>query len=126
MPKSAPLVDGYAARRSSVIAERALDDYVSLVRRWERTYGDRAKDAIEEQMLRNLKNALSDVQDVTSRQGDDEADRRAYDIADRGLDRYEDLYREWRAAYSRPQARRIVNEMLTMLVDTLQSIRDNA
>ncbi|MEB3196753.1 MAG: hypothetical protein VKP62_06065 [Candidatus Sericytochromatia bacterium] len=126
LPQGLPLQDGHAARRSALIAERALGDYLNLTRRWERTYGDRAKDAIEEQMLRTLKDALDDVQRVTSREGRDEIDRRAYDLADRGLDRYELLYREWRATYGREQARLVVNEMLRMFVDTLEAIRDNA
>jgi hypothetical protein len=126
MPRDAGLVDGRAARRSASIAVRALDDYISLTRRWERTYGDRAKDALEEQMLRTLKNALDDVQDVTSRDGRDADDRRAYDIADRGLDRYEAMYREWRNTYGREAGRLVVNDMLRMLVDTLEAIRDNA
>jgi hypothetical protein len=126
VPRGGSLVDGFAARRSSAIAERALADYVTLTRRWELTYGDRAKDALEEQMLRTLKNALDDVQEVTSRDGRDADDRRAYDLADRGLDRYESLYREWRNTYGREAGRLVVNEMLRMLVDTLESIRDNA
>jgi hypothetical protein len=125
MPKGGALTDGFAARESSAIASDALADYVTLARRWDRTWGDRAKDALEEQMLSVMKRALDRVQDVTSREGHDTADRRAYDIADRGLDRYETLYREWQATYSRERRRLVVNEMLAMLVRTLEDIRDN-
>jgi hypothetical protein len=124
MPRGGSLTDGFAAMRASAIADRALKDYVELTIRWERTYGDRAKDALEEQMLRTLKSALDDVQEVTSRQGQTSYDRQAYDLADRALDRYEALYREWRNTYGREAGRLVVNEMLRVMVDALEAIRD--
>jgi hypothetical protein len=126
-PKEAkPAPGGFAARESSRVSRRVLSDYAQMLREWNRAYSDFERDNIEERMLRVLRNGLDEVQQVTSREGHDADDRRAYDIADAGLNNYERLYRDWQSTYNMGTRRRIVNTMLQYLVDTHERIRDNA
>ena len=116
---------GLAARESQRIAERSLYRYSELIRAWERAWSDSEKDRIEQDMLSELHAALGDVQQVTSSSGHDSADRRAYDIADQGLNRYDRLYRDWERAYGDREKREITNDMLSGMVQTLQDVKRN-
>ena len=116
---------GLAARESTRMAERSLYRYAELTRAWERAWSDSEKDRIEQDMLTELHSAIEDVQQVTSSSGHDSADRRAYDIADQGLNRYDRLYREWQMAWGDREKRRIINDMLSGMVQTLQDVKRN-
>lgn len=116
---------GTAARRASDYASDALYQQDRLLDEWQHSYSDSSKDRVEQRMLNNLYNALKDAQRVTSNQGYDSADRRAYDLADRCLSRYNDLRRDWSYAYGDREKRRIVNQMLNLMVDALQDIKRN-
>jgi hypothetical protein len=121
-----PMPRGYAARESSRVSRRVLNDYAQMLRDWNRAYSDYERDNIEERMLRVLREGLKEVQEVTSREGHDADDRRAYVLANYGLNNYERLYRDWESTYNADNRRRIVNAMLQNLVDTHERIRDNA
>jgi predicted small lipoprotein YifL len=122
--KGAPK-QGLAARESQRIAERSLYRYADLTRAWERAWSDSEKDRIEQDMLVELHSSIEDIQQVTSSSGHDSADRRAYDIADQGLNRYDRLFREWERAYGDREKRRITNDMLSGMVQTLEDVKRN-
>lgn len=116
---------GLAARDSQRIAERSLYRYAELIRAWERAWSDSEKDRLEQDMLTEMHAAIEDIQSVTSSSGHDSADRRAYDIADQGLNRYDRLFREWERAFGDREKRRIINDMLSGMVQTLQDVKRN-
>lgn len=116
---------GLAARKAGRVAEDALYNYSLQFRDWERAWTNSEKDRIESKMLSTLHAALQDVQQVTSDLGNDTADRRAYDIADRGLDRYTSLYSSWERSWSEREKREILNDMLTVMVQSLKDVKAN-
>lgn len=116
---------GTAARRAADYASEALYQQDRLLRDWHNAWSDREKDRVEQRMLDTLYDAVKDVQRVTSGQGYDSADRRAYDIADRCLDRYDDLRRDWSYAWGDREKREITNRMLNLMVDALKDIKRN-
>ena len=128
-PPTAPEVkattQGFAASQAANTCARALSSYQSLTYQWQSAWSDYDKDQIETQMLYVLHQGLTDTQSITSANGVDAADRRSYDIADQGLNRYDYSYRQWQNAWSDSTKRQICNQMLTDLVNTLQQIRSN-
>ncbi len=126
-PKAAkPMPGGYAARESSRVSRRVLNDYQQMLPDWNRAYSDYDRDNIEERMLRVLRKGLKEVQEVTLHEGQDADDRRAYDIADGGLNDYALSYHLWATARGADVRRSVMNAMLQSLVDTHERIRDNA
>lgn len=114
---------GLAARQAARSADRALYRYADLLRQWERARTDEEKDRLEQDMLYEFHSTLDDVRQNTSASGHDYADREAYDRADRALTRYDRLFREWERARTDAEKRRIVNEMLTDMMEALQAIK---
>jgi hypothetical protein len=116
---------GFAASQASQACDNALQQYQNLTYQWNNAWSDYDKDQIETQMLQVLHDGLNATQSITSAQGVDAADRRSYDIADQGLNRYDSSYSQWSATWDVNQKRYIVNNMLTDMVNTLQQIRAN-
>lgn len=114
------LTDG--VDRARRIASDSLYRYDGLLRDWERAYSDYEKDRIEERMLTALIDGLKDAQRAVS-SGYGYQARQVYDIADRALDRYDDLRSDWRRAYSDRERREIVNDMLVTLTGALKDIK---
>lgn len=104
------------------IASDALYRYDDLLRDWKRAYSDYEKDRIEERMLNVLLDGVKDAQRAASKGYGSQA-RHIYDIADRALDRYESLRRDWKRAYSKREQRYIVNDMLVVLTNALKDIK---
>lgn len=112
----------YEVDRARRISSDTLYRYDKLLRDWERTYSDYEKDRIEERMLKELTSGLNDVQRAVS-SGYGYSARQAYDIADRALNRYESLRRDWQRAYSTRERRNIVNDMLVVLTSAHKDIK---
>ncbi len=125
-----PQVEGKAIADSSSYevdqARRAAADtlyqYDQLLRDWNRAYTDYEKDRIEQRMLGELTDGLNDIQRIVS-SGSGYSARQVYDIANRALDRYEGLRRDWKYAYSDRERRYIVNDMLTALTSAHKEIK---
>jgi hypothetical protein len=112
----------YEVDRARRISADTLYQYDELLRDWKRAYSDREKDRVEERMLRELTEGLNDVQRAVS-SGHGYSARQVYDIADRALDRYESLRRDWQRAYSVRERRDIVNDMLVVLTNAHKDIK---
>jgi hypothetical protein len=123
--KSGLVRQGFAASQAAQACDNALQQYQGLTYQWSSAWSDYDKDQIETQMLNVLHSGLTSTQSITSAQGVDAADRRSYDIADQGLNRYDAAYSQWSATWDINQKRYIVNGMLTDMVNTLQQIRAN-
>ena len=114
---------GLAARQSARTAERSLNRYAQYLKEWERARTDAEKDRIEQDMLNELHSALDDVCNLTSANGHDQADRDAYDLSAKALDRYDRLFKEWERARTDAEKREIINDMLQDMVRALQAIK---
>ena len=126
LPAKAGLVhQGFAASQAAQACDSALQQYQSLSYQWSTAWSDYDKDQIESQMLAVLHDGLTSTQSITSAQGVDAADRRSYDIADQGLNRYDSSYSQWSAAWDVNQKRNIANGMMVDMTNTLQQIRAN-
>lgn len=112
----------YELDRARRISADTLYRYDELLRDWNRAYSDYDKDRIEERMLRELTEGLNDVQRTVS-SGYGYSARQVYDIADRALNRYEGLRRDWQRAYSTRERRNIVNDMLVVLTNAHKDIK---
>jgi hypothetical protein len=126
LPAKAGLVrQGFAASQASQACDSALQQYQGLTNEWTAAWSDYDKDQIESQMLAVLHQGLTSTQSITSAQGVDAADRRSYDIADQGLNRYDSQYSQWSATWDLNQKRNIANDMMVDMTNTLQQIRAN-
>lgn len=114
--------DYYSVNRARQIATDALYRYDGLRDDWQRAYSDREKDRIEQEMLNVLTRAISDIRRTASNGSGYDA-RRVYDIADRAIDRYEDLRYRWQQAYSDREKRELVNDMLVELTRALKDVQ---
>jgi hypothetical protein len=112
----------YEVDRARRISSDTLYRYDQLLRDWQRAYTDREKDRIEDRMLTELTRGLNDVQRTVS-SGYGYSARQVYDIANRALDRYESLRRDWQRAYTDRERRYIVNDMLVTLTNAHKDIR---
>lgn len=116
---------GIAASNAANAANQALQQYQALTYQWQQAWSDQDKDNIETEMLNTLHGGLQNVESITSAQGVDMQDRRSYDIADQGLNRYDSSYRQWESTWDQGQKREVVNQMLNDMVNTLEQIRNN-
>ena len=123
--KSGLVRQGIAASQASQACDSALQQYQSLTYQWQQAWSDTDKDNIETEMLNVLHQGLTSTQSITSANGVDMADRRSYDIADQGLNRYDASYSQWQSTWDINQKREIINGMLNDMVSTLQQIRSN-
>ena len=112
----------YEVDRARRVSSDTLYRYEQLLRDWKRAYSDYEKDRIEERMLSELTSGLNDVQRAVS-SGYGYSARQIYDIADRALNRYESLRRDWQRAYSTRERRNIVNDMLVVLTNAHKDIK---
>ena len=112
----------YEVDRARRISSDTLYRYDELLRDWKRAYSDYEKDRIEDRMLTVLLDGLKDAQRAASAGYGTQA-RRVYDIADRALDRYDGLRRDWKRAYSKREQRFIVNDMLVLLTNAHKDIK---
>ncbi|MNK82462.1 hypothetical protein D3C87_1022370 [compost metagenome] len=112
----------YELDRARRVSSDTLYRYEQLLRDWNRAYSDYEKDRIEERMLSELTSGLNDVQRAVS-SGYGYSARQVYDIADRALNRYESLRRDWQRAYSTRERRNIVNDMLVVLTNAHKDIK---
>jgi hypothetical protein len=112
----------YEVDKARRISSDTLYRYDELLRDWKRAYSDYDKDRIEERMLRELTSGLNDVQRAVS-SGHGYSARQVYDIADRALNRYESLRRDWQRAYSTRERRNLVNDMLVALTNAHKDIK---
>ena len=112
----------YEVDRARRVSSDTLYRYDQLLRDWKRAYSDYEKDRIEERMLTELTSGLKDVQRAVS-SGYGYQARQVYDVADRALNRYEDLRRDWRRAYSKREQRNIINDMLVVLTNAHKDIK---
>ena len=124
-PKVKATTQGFAANNAANAANNALAAYQNLSYQWQSAWSDYDKDQIETQMLNALHQGLTDTQSITSAQGVDATDRRSYDIADQGLNRYDSSYRQWQSTWDDSTKRMIVNQMLNDMVNTLQQVKAN-
>lgn len=112
----------YEVDRARRIASDTLYRYDVLLRDWKRAYSDYEKDRIESRMLDELIAGLKDVQRAVS-SGSGRSAREVYDVADRALDRYDSLRRDWSRAYTDRERRYIVNDMLVALTGAHKDIK---
>lgn len=112
----------YEVDRARRIAADTLYEYDKLLRKWKRTYSDYEKDRIEDSMLKELTAGLNSIQRTVS-SGYGHSARQVYDIADRALNRYESLRRDWQRSYSTRERRNIVNDMLVVLTNAHKDIK---
>jgi hypothetical protein len=112
----------YEVDRARRVSSDTLYRYEQLLRDWKRAYSDYEKDRIEDRMLTELISGLKDVQRTVST-GHGYSARQVYDIADRALNRYDDLRRDWKRAYSARERRNIINDMLVVLTNAHKDIK---
>lgn len=113
----------YTVDRARRSASNALWRYQDLRDDWQRAWSDDEKDRIEQRMLSVLTRAGSDIRNMTSGSWDHD-DRQINYIADRMLDEYEYLRRQWQSEWSIDRKREIINAMLVELTRGLKQVSD--
>lgn len=113
----------YTVDRARRSASNALWRYQDLREDWQRAWSDDEKDRIEQRMLSVLTSAGTDIRSMTANSWDND-DRQINYIADRMLDNYEYLRRQWLNEWSVDRKRYIVNDMLVELTRGLKEVSD--
>ncbi|MBM3267308.1 MAG: hypothetical protein FJZ01_06640 [Candidatus Sericytochromatia bacterium] len=111
----------YTVDRARRRASDALWRYQDLREDWQRAWSDDEKDRIEQRMLVVLTDGGTDIRRMTANSWDYD-DRRLNDMAERMLQEYDYLRREWQQTWDTGRKREIVNQMLIVLTRGLQEV----